>query len=197
MAGPNQTDATLKPLRPSQYTVNGNLTALTPSELLAKAARSMASLTITVGGSATENDELTVNIVSNLLPGGKVTVTVVVDSNDSLTVLAQKLSKELADNATLQSFGVVAYSVDAVATVKWPGLIGNTVTCTTSLSGGATATLTRSNSGSFSGGAGPVIPFSNFNFVFNGQVIQFEAGKPQEITQGLATSLVADNAPVY
>lgn len=194
---PNQTDVTLKPLRKSHYTINGQLVALTPDELLTKAARSMASLTITVGGSATEDDELTVNINSNLLPGGKVAVTVVVDADDTLIVLAQKISKELADNAVLQSSGVVAYSVDAVVTVKWPGLIGNTVTCTTALSGGATATLTRSNSGNFTSGAGPVIPFSNFNFMFNGQVIQFEAGKPQEITQALANLLVADKSPVY
>lgn len=192
-----QSDVSLTPKRPSNVLVNGMLQNLNPADFLSLFARVAASLTITVTGTITDADEVTVDINLGLLPGGKVSKTIVVAAADTTTTLAQKIAKELADDATLRSYGAYAYALSNVVTVKWPGALGNQVSCSVGLSVGATEVLTLSNSGDFSGGSGPIVPFKTFNIRHSMQTLQFEAGKPVNVGDDLLALLVQSGSPIF
>lgn len=193
----NQADINLYPSSGAVYSANGILVSVSASDFLAKFPRVFASITLTIAGSITNADTITVNLNLGLIPGGKITQTITVTGSDTVSSIAQKIAKAFTDDATFQAYGGTASSLLGVVTFKMPGLLGNECTLTRTLSGGATLTGTISNSGAFSGGSGPVIPFKTFNLSAFGQTILFEAGKPANVNAGIVKALVAAKSPVY
>ncbi len=194
----NQTDVNLYPARkPTYVTGRGILVNATASEFLTKYPRTFASITLTVGGSVTDGDTMTVNLNLAPLSGGKIAKTIAIVSGDTTTTVAQKIVKAFADDATFQAYGGVIHATAAVVTVKWPSLIGNEATLTRTLSGGATITGTIANSGVFASGAGPVIPFKSFTFAHQGTTYSLEAGKPANLPAVVVKAMVAAKQPIY
>lgn len=191
----NQSDSSLFP--GTTYIGNGGLITANQADILIKFPRVMASLTLTIGGTITNLDTITVNVNLGVLPGGKIAKTISVTGSDTVTTMAQKVVQAFADDATFQAYGGVIYAAGAVVTVKMPGLLGNEATLTRTLSGGATLTGTISNSGAFSGGSGPVIPHKTFSFSYAGNTLLFEAGKPAIVNAGIVKELAANKQPVY
>ena len=83
-------------------------------------AEPLNEFTLTLGGSATATDTVTVELDNPNIAGGKATVTYTVAVSDTLTIIAAALAALIAQNTGFQGAGVVAQSVVAVITVSFP-----------------------------------------------------------------------------
>jgi hypothetical protein len=178
-----------------------------PAHYLSYFPRALSSVTLTVSGTITNNDTLSVTLTNGILltpsPVGTRTVTVTAVTGDTITTVATKIAKALNDDVTLQPYGVFADTgpggaggLSNVVTLNWPGPLGNFTTVTTSKSPtGATETLTLSAS-ALSGGSGPVIPFQNFWFSQGGQTSDFWIGQPVQLDYYTLSLFVAQGMPV-
>lgn len=115
----------------------------------------MNTYTITVGGSATQNDVVTATFANPNLPGGSEAVSYTVGATPTLNSVAAALAALITADANLSALGFSATATGAVITVQFPSIagslaigqpadpaLGNYTQITTSLSGGATETLT-------------------------------------------------------
>jgi hypothetical protein len=111
--------------------------------------------TVTVGGSETDGDVLSLIFTNPLLPNGSETVTLTTAGGESTTAIAAALAAGVDADANLAVLGFRATSAAAVVTIEWPSLpgfalnteegsppVGSTTILTTSKSGGASETLT-------------------------------------------------------
>lgn len=110
---------------------------------------------LTVGGSATATDVLTLTFKNPLLAGGQKAVAYTVPSSPSLNSVAAGIAAAVNADTALQAIGVTAAALAAVVTITWPSTSpsaapgapsapksASTIALSTSLSGGATETLT-------------------------------------------------------
>ncbi len=98
------------------------------------------AITITVGGTVTATDVLTLKATSISLSGGSSSVSYTVQGGDTTTTIAAALAAAVNASTTLPAAGFVATSAAAVITVTWPQAL--TVSWSTLVSLGATETLT-------------------------------------------------------
>lgn len=113
--------------------------------------------TVTVGGSATAADVLTLTFKGNLLITAGIAVSYTVVGGDTLTIMAAGLAAAINANATLKDLGIIATSAIAVVTINWPSVRPatagettssqtpralNSISVTSSLSAGPSETLT-------------------------------------------------------
>jgi hypothetical protein len=120
----------------------------------------MNTYTVTVGGSATQNDVVGLTFNNPLLPGGSESVNYTVGATPSLTTVAAGLVAAILADTALATLGVVASNAAGVITITWPSIapetsaggdqygtpssppMGSATGLTTTLSGGASETLT-------------------------------------------------------
>lgn len=111
--------------------------------------------TATVGGSATSTDVLNLAFANGNLPLGTKTVSYTVRGGDTLNSIAAALAAAINADTDLGPLGITAAAASAVVTVSYPSVPPNAVpptpsipppsnatALTSSLSGGATETLT-------------------------------------------------------
>lgn len=118
------------------------------------------SYTVTVGGTITNNDTLTLTFLNPNLPNSTEAVTVAVVTADTTTTVAAKLAAAINADTKLDAVGIGASSAVAVVTVTFPSVatdspppdgppsvggsagLANFTSIVGSKSGGATETLT-------------------------------------------------------
>lgn len=186
---------TLVPQIFKAVSLNGRVITKSPWKFLADNPRSYASCTATIAGTIANNDNLRITIVLPALSGGKTVFNVLATGSDTTSSLAQKIAKAISDDPTMQDFGIYATSALNVVTIKGPGLVGNNLVVQQAVTVGA-ETISLSNSGVPSGGSGPIIPCSSFNYQYNGILYSFQAGIPVNVPAGLVAKLVADAKPI-
>lgn len=113
--------------------------------------------TITVGGTITNNDTLSVTVKNPNLAGGTEQVTITAVTADTTTTLAAKLAAAIVADANLAALGIGATSTAAVVTLTFPSVnpaepssstgwtqptTNFTEISATAVTGGATETLT-------------------------------------------------------
>lgn len=167
---------------------------ISDAQILRDNPRSDASITITMGGTITNGNSLTVNVNDFRLPGGTVQFVIPVVTADDLASVAAKLAKALAESPVLRDLGAYASHVAAVVTLKMPGPLSNFATLSRTLSGGATLTAALGNSGSLAGGAGPVIPLDDFDVCVGGMSLFFVAGQPKSVSKAALLAIQASKA---
>lgn len=99
-----------------------------------------------IGGAVTASDVLTLTIHDSALGGGQEAVPYTVQSGDSLSDIASGLANAINSNSNLQGINVTASAVGTAVDVLSKSV--NATTMTSSTSGGATETITLSNSAS-------------------------------------------------
>lgn len=115
--------------------------------------------TATTGGTINAGDTyiltfLNPSVVALKSPG-LVMTSQTIASNDTLITIASALANTINNNTILAANGISATASSSVTTISaMTGTIGNTLTATSSLSSGASATVTMGNSGVFAGGTG-------------------------------------------
>ncbi len=95
---------------------------------------------LVVAGTKTTGDVLTVTVIDSALSGGQLAVPYTVASGDTLTTIARKLAATITSKAALQTIGVDAVASGTTITLRSKS--PNITIYTTSLSGGATETIT-------------------------------------------------------
>lgn len=185
----DQRNPTLVPMYDHTAMINGSQNTLSVAEYLDEFPQVAASETVTLGGTVTSTD--TVSITgTNASESSTATVTYTVGSTDTADSIANGLADGISANSTLSDF-IEAYSSSGVITVTAinPGPGGNSIKLAVSKSSGATETITLGNSnGNLSGGSGPIIPLTNFEFMYNGTLMNFWRGIPEA---GVSNDMVA------
>lgn len=121
------------------------------------AGATFASGTLTVAGTQTAGNSFTTTFTNASLPAFVSGVTVGpvnIVAGDTATTVAAKLVLAINGNLALTNAGVVATNSAGVVTVKAPGTVGASFVLTSTLSAGASVTVTASNP---SGGGGAVV----------------------------------------
>lgn len=181
-------------------TAPGVVSMLTAAQLASVNPRTPASAALTLSGTVTTGNTITLTLTCGTLPGGSLAMTYTIQSSDTLVSIAQELATLINSNATAQNAQIYATNGTTPATdteviVNWTGPVGNFAVLSVGGTGAALATLTPS-SGALSGGAGLVIPTSNFNATFNGSTFCFWYGKPVAVDYTLLSALVAQGMPI-
>ena len=154
-----------------------------------------ASVALTLGGAYSNGDTMTLRVSEAQLAGGFVNVVVPVVTGDTATTMAQKIAEALEGTAALIALGFTATNVAGVLTVlAAKDYSGNGITVLGSASGAET--WTPSVSTPLAGGRGIVVPSQSFNFVYNGMVMTFVAGKPYVIDNKLLAALEVAGMPI-
>lgn len=177
--------------------ISGQNISLSPADYAAAFPRTNGTITLTLTGTVTNNDSVTVNFAANFLPGQLVSLNVAIANGDTLASIAQKLATAINENATLRNFGVTADSALAVVTVNWPGPLASTVTVTITVGGAHSEAITLAPvSGVPTGGSGYILPYQDFNYAFQGNVMQFRVNHPVVVDADLVAALVNDGMPI-
>lgn len=156
--------------------------------------RTAATATATVGGTVSSGNVSTITVTNPALPGGSFTASYTAGASDGVDQVAEGLASAINSNVNAQSLGIFASTAEAVITVNHPGPVGNLTVLTKTVQGSVTITL--SNSGDLSGGAGAVIPYEGATFNYAGINYHLNAGEPREFTQALVNVLVNSGAPI-
>lgn len=168
-----------------------DLSNVSPYDFLASNPRAVSAGTITVGGTVTSGNTLTVEVSNGVF--GSTSVEVTAGASDTVDTLAEKIAQALNDNATLQGVGAYADAAGAVVTLSWPGPVGNLSTIAGTVSSGGTETLAVVQ---MSGGSGPIIPRANFSFSLNYDVTDYMAGIPVSLDNWTLSQMVTQGMPI-
>lgn len=76
--------------------------------------------TITIGGTATAGDTISITFTANGLAGSPVTVSVPVNGTDSMSAVASRLARAISTNPYLQGSGIFANGNNNAVTVNYP-----------------------------------------------------------------------------
>ena len=168
--------------------VNGGLTNPDPWNFSGLFSQTAATGTVTITGSETNGDLLTITFTSQQLPGGTYAVTLTTSGSESLSAIATALKGVINADPRLSMLGVTATSVGAVITITWiAGPLGNFATMAFSNSGSTeTATIVQ-----FSGGAGYVTPQQDYTISNNGAVVKLFNGNEIEVDYAMLKTMIA------
>jgi hypothetical protein len=168
-----------------------------------------ATETATITGTVAQGDVLTLTFTNSNLTGSPVTVSYTAPLAATTTTLATGLAAAINANTNLVAFGLSATSTTNVVTIAFPNTKGaitfaqsvTTGSETITLSGNATEvltfgtkateTVTFSNSGTLTGGSGPVVAINNFTFTYNNNTMAFFYGRPYTLGYNLVQALVS------
>lgn len=181
------------------------LDVLAPSKYLAQYPRTDATVNLTVGGSITNTNTVIVTFTNAIIPaigaqaaGAYAMPTYTVVTADSTATVADGLEKIINLDPNLSAMGIYATkagtSLPLVVQIRQSGPIGNSTTVSAAVTGTITASF--NNSGVMASGAGPIVPTESFKFAYNGIMMTFWYGKPQNVDSGLLAALVAAGAPI-
>jgi hypothetical protein len=126
-----------------------------------------ATATATIGGTITANDIVTLTFTNPAISTLPQSVGYTVLNTDTTTTIATALTTAInnvngAAGLAVQRAGISATSSGAVVTIAQPGTTANSTVITSNVSGSATETVTLSNGGALSGGAGNTF-FSDYD----------------------------------
>ncbi|HTI81747.1 MAG TPA: hypothetical protein VL614_14965 [Acetobacteraceae bacterium] len=197
----NQANPTLIPnFDRSVAGAGGTVDHQSPAAFLQNNPRVDALGTITVGGSITNGDTVTLTTTLPTLAGGSAAVTYPVVTADTTTTVAEGILDAINNSAALQAAGIFAEmsgtGAPTAVVVHANGPIGNMVTLSASVSGGNTETLTFSNGGTLAGGSGPVFATNNFNWGSGGEVLSFFYGQPYQLGYDVLTQMINQGMPI-
>jgi hypothetical protein len=128
--------------------------------------------TVTVGGTATSTDVVTLGVNNGDLPGGVVDVNYTVQVSDGLNDIAAGLAAAVNANTTLAAASITAsYTSGAVFTVNQTGSIHATLSDDSA--GSPTESLSFvDNAGALTDGSGAAVPLQNLPVQVGNSVIQ-------------------------
>jgi hypothetical protein len=183
--------------------VSGGVALMDPTTFDQANPRVDSTATVTIGGSTTTNDTVTLTVTNGQFTNsafggaGSISHIYTVQGGDSVTNVAEQLADLFNADANAQAARLWCSVVGAVITFHHAGQIGLFSTITSALSGGATETVTLGNGGVLAGGSGPVIPFNDFQYSYaGGPLMNFRAGQPYFADYPLVQKLVSDGASV-
>src|ERR1700678_2015943 len=178
---------------------NGEVGLQSPAVFLANNPRVAATGSLTVTGSLTAGDTLTVSVALGTFPGASASASYVTVAGDPPTTMAEGIANAINNTSALVAAGFSAglggEGEAAEVVVSGPGTVGNLGTLSATVSG-TTETITVANSGAFAGGSGPVIATNNFSFGYNGQLQDYQYGKPYLLGFDLITQMVNQGMPI-
>jgi hypothetical protein len=132
---------------------------------------------VTVGGSVTADDVLTLRFTNSSFSGGHEDVAYTVLMADTTTTIATALAAGINADSVLEAAGISATSAAAVINVVQSG--PEYAALSNVSAGEPSETLTISDvTGALGGGSGPVIPFLNFDSTQNQMQLRFRQGQP-------------------
>lgn len=170
--------------------------------------------TVTITGTVVAGDINSITVTGAGLTGGAETVNYVALLGDSTNAVAAGLAAAINADTNLAQHGVTATISTNIVSIVDPGNIGQlrfTFSTTGSESGavptaptetitvGTTATETITlapTTGKLSGGDGPVIPYNNFTYGWNGALQNYWMGKPEILGFDLIAALIRDGMPI-
>jgi len=164
-----------------------------PAAILAANPRVASTATITVAGTPTQNDVITVTITLGTLPGGVHAVTYTVGATPSATTIAVGIAAAINNDATFQAAGISATNVAGVVTVSQGSAIGNGATMTAAA---VPANETFTISGALSGGSGCVIPTQNYVYQRKSVMATLYYGVPVVLDYATLVFLISQGAPI-
>ena len=180
---------------------SGTVDLRDPASFIANDARTAATCAVTVGGSITNGDTVTLTVTLGTLSGGSRAVTYPVVTADTTTTVAAGVANAVNNDPVLQAAGITATmggtSNPTRFVLNGGGTVGNFAVGSASVSGGATETFTFANSGSLTGGAGPIIVADNFNWAFSGGgTTSFFFGNAYDLGFDVVTQMVNQGMPI-
>ena len=137
-AGSNSAIMTLKSVSPNVTTYTGSLSGGSTETITIGATNNFVE-NVTVGGSKTTGDVLTIKVRDPALTGGSESVPYTVLSTDTLTTIATGLKNAINADSHLSTLGVTATSAGTVVTIKSTST--NATTYSQSTNSTATETL--------------------------------------------------------
>lgn len=174
--------------------VKNGLANVAPENIDSYVTQVAASGTVTLTGTVTADDTLTLTLASQQLPAGTYDVTVTAADLETLAELATALKDAINNDTLLSGLGLVATSVGAVLTVKWiKGPLGNFATIVFSTSEDATeiGTVVQPN-----GGSGYVKPKQDARVVYNKSVIVLRYEEPEIVDYNRLSAILAAGVSV-
>lgn len=179
--------------------------------------------TATIGGTHSTDDGISIRVTNANLSGGHKDVAYTVVSGDTTpTLIATHLALAIHNDADIRELGIDATGSGADVLITVPEAAGPTsfsytlsdgATETVDLAGPGTETLTLAGpcasihlchqetetftpaNQALSGGSGAVIPSDDFNFVYNGQVVQLKANRRIALGTDALRALAAQGSP--
>ena len=155
----------------------------------------------TIGGTFTTGDTAGVRFTNANLVGSPLTISHTVvsgDTNDSCIATALKIGIDA--NTALAALGISATVAGAAITISVPSNIGavtiagvNGTAQTVTMTGAQTESATVAQ---LSGQSGPIIPQSDFNFVYNSALTLYRANQPYLVSPDLLAAMVAAGCPI-
>lgn len=112
-----------------------------PATYLANNPRANASATATIGGSVTTGDEITLEMLNPVFPGGLISHTYTTVGGDTVTTIAEALAALFDNDPVAAAFDIDATAAGAVITFNQSGPVGNFSTLASILSEPAKVTI--------------------------------------------------------
>lgn len=112
-----------------------------PATYLVNRPRANASATATIGGSVTTGDEVTIEMLNAVFPGGLISHTYTTVGGDTVTTIAEALAKLFDNDPVAAGFDITATAVGAVITFAQSGPVGNFSTLASPNAEPATVTI--------------------------------------------------------
>lgn len=173
--------------------VNGGLVRPDPWNVGNYISQIAAAGTVTITGSETDGDTLTLTFTSSQLPAshgfsaGTYAISILTAGSEALSAIATAFKNAINNDPLLSSLGVSATSVGAVITINWiPGPLGNKATMAFTNSGTTeTATIVQ-----FNGDSGYVIPQQDAIIVVNRCPINLNYGQPVAVDYAQLTAMI-------
>lgn len=149
-----------------------------------------ASGTVTVAGTMAAGNVITLTIANGVLKPS-VVLTYTATSTDTTETIAEELASLVDKNEILSMFGFWATTLTDVLTIYQRGVVGNFTTLAATSTGAETFTITNPT-----GGAGPIVPLSNFGWANNGNYKDYWYGQPFDISYDIVKSMVSQGMPI-
>jgi hypothetical protein len=146
---------------------------------------------MTVGGTITNADTISITATSGSISGSPQTVTVTVTGADDTTTLAAALAAAINANTHIIGVGVKATSALAVVTLQWPTTIG--IAWLPAVSSGASESLTAGATGL---GGGTVIPANITGTITSGDTLQIPLDNGSTFTTTAASTVTAADTAI-
>ncbi len=188
----NGRNPTLLPNLDRPYCKNSTVTLTNSSELASELGSGVPSEgSVTIAGTVAAGDVISLAVTNGVLKPS-VVVTYTVTSTDTLATIAANLAAQINANSTLRSFGFWADdNGDGEVRVYQRGPVGNFTTLTPSTTGAETFTTVDPT-----GGAGPIVPLSNFIYTNAGVVRDYWYGLPFKPSYYELSNMVAQGMPI-
>jgi hypothetical protein len=125
-----------------QVTINSGATYWTLANALGEVDIAIVGSTqpVTLGGTVTTGDTLTVTFTSSSITGSPVSIIYTIGASNTLAMCAQGLAALINNQSALTAAGISSVGASVVLHLYWP--MQNTVTPTVSVGGSATETMT-------------------------------------------------------